>query len=108
MLFTADEVRNMLECSSHHYDAICKEVGKRGGFLYGLKNQFVEYPDEEKIPCKLSFHQIDTLCKILEGHGADLDLAWKLKMILKDINEEWRRIAGVRSALEDYEDARTD
>ena len=81
LLFTADEVCNMMECSESHYDHLCQRVGQHGGFLYGLNNRFVGDLAEEDLakgtqsPFKLSFREIDTLCKILEGPGADVELA---------------------------------
>lgn len=98
LLFTADEVRSLLKCSAEHDDGHCRSVSKQDEFLWGMKNCFVGELAEEDLanghqsPYKLSFREVDTLCKILEGPGANVELAWKLKQILKDINEEYQRI----------------
>ncbi len=94
LLFTADEVRNMLKCSSEHYDGVCRQAGECGGFLWGLKTRFIEFEDDENVStARLVFREVDTLCKILEGPGADVELAWKLNQVLKEINEEFSRIS---------------
>ncbi len=98
LIFTADEVRHLLDMSANHYDCHCRGVSKQGGFLWGMKTRFIEWAEDGKddnydpAPCKLSFWEVDTLCKILEGPGADLDLASALGQVCRDINEASRKV----------------
>jgi hypothetical protein len=98
VLFTADEVRNLMKCSREHYDYKCKAAGCQGGFLYGLNNRFVVFPEEDgpdeqnDTPAKLSWHEVDTLCKILEGPSADPELAGAVRRMLSSMSDESRRL----------------
>jgi hypothetical protein len=96
VLFTPEEVKNMMKCSSEHYDHLCKEAGVVGGCVYGLNNRFVVFPDEDgeenRVPALLTHSEVDLLCKILEGHSADQHLYWNMKRLMVSLNKESIRL----------------
>lgn len=49
--------------SSVHYDGVCKDATKVGGFIYGWKNARASV---EATTVRASFREIDTCLKILE------------------------------------------
>jgi len=92
--FSPEEIALLLECSEKHYDSVCKEAGRVGGFLYGLKNWMENV--KESTAHDLTFREIDTLAKISEiGHyfqdPAKKELAYKLNAgfsrILRQLNQ---------------------
>lgn len=58
--FSASDVNLLMEWSKAHYDAACKQVGQRTGWLYGLSNSAPDYKHT------LTWRQLDTLRKICE------------------------------------------
>ena len=100
VFFTAKEVKNMMHCSVTHYDGVCQDAGQHGGFLYGLNNRFVVFPSEDaddpdrlpSAPAKLSWRQVDCLCKILESTSADPGLAWAMRELIADMRIELERL----------------
>lgn len=96
MIFTPKEVTNMMLCSKHHYDDKCKMAGEHGGFLYGMNNVFVVFmedrDDDYQPSYSLDIRQVDTLCKILESREADQSLAWNMRMLGKEMNEEYLKL----------------
>lgn len=71
--FTLGEAELLLKCSKHHYDGVCKmassngsEPGRNGkpGLVQGIVNAIKNVGEE----CEhdLSFHDLDTMAKILE------------------------------------------
>lgn len=108
--FTKEEVELMMKLSALHYDAHCREVGKVGGFLFGLNNRYVlEVPEVVAAvgnTASLSFRQIDTLCKILEqihvaktteapGHDEEFGLGLRLRGFLEECLLRLSNIAGL-------------
>lgn len=59
----------LIKCSSHHYDMVCKDASKVGGFIYGWKNSMDFHKDlgDGYLPCKASWRDLDCCMKILEG-----------------------------------------
>jgi hypothetical protein len=102
VFFTPEEIKNLMHCSVTHYDYKCKAAGQHGGFLYGLNNRFVLWPAEEaddpdrlpSAPAKLSWREVDTLCKILESPSADPGLAWAMRELIVDMRIELERLYG--------------
>ena len=96
VIFTPEEIKNMMECSVTHYDDKCWRAGQEGGFLYGLNNRFVVFVDEdgdrEPVPAKVSFRNVDTLCKILESPSADKDLRMAMRELIVDMGIELGRL----------------
>lgn len=94
LLLTVVEVAILMVLSERHYDGHCKSVGKSGGFLYGLSNM-VEWAKEEDrdIPSLLTWHQVDTLCKILEQARGQIQVALYMAMsqLLSSMSNEERR-----------------
>ena len=98
LLFTAKEVKNMMHCSVTHYDHKCWAAGQHGGFLYGLNNRFVVFPEDDEsgevrnTPSKVSYRDVDTLCKILENPGADRELAEAMRGLMLEMSGEITRV----------------
>lgn len=97
VFFTPEEVKNMMHCSVTHYDYKCQSAGMRGGFLYGLNNRFVVFPAEDgaevdDTPAKVTYREVDTLCKILENPRADKDLAFAMRELIVEMGEELGRL----------------
>ena len=96
VLFTVEEIKNMMHCSVTHYDYKCKAAGQHGGFLYGLNNRFVIFTaeDDERndTPAKITLREVDTLCKILESPSADKDLARAMRDLGREMCDERRRL----------------
>jgi hypothetical protein len=97
VLFTSEEVKNLMECSVTHYDDKCWRAGQHGGFLFGLNNRFVVFPAEEgaednDVPSKITFREVDTLCKILESPRADKDLRMAMRELIVEMGEELGRL----------------
>jgi len=57
------ELELLAECSLKHYDSVCVNAGKPGGFLFGMVNVFFASPNEKH---QLSWRELDTLAKIAE------------------------------------------
>ena len=57
--------------SSHHYDGVCKDASRVGGFVYGWINHLSfndgKSTDGEPVKVRGEFRQLDTCMKILEG-----------------------------------------
>ena len=97
VLFTPKEVKNMMECSVTHYDDKCWRAGQQGGFLFGLNNRFVVFPREDgaevnNVPAKITYRDVDTLCKILESPSADKDLRMAMRELIVEMGEELGRL----------------
>lgn len=111
LAFEREEVMLLMRLSATHYDAHCREVGKVGGFLFGLNNRYVlEVPEVVAAvgnTCRLSFREVDTLCKILEAaiysrpissfkdDKNKLELAEELKHQLHECLARLNAVAGV-------------
>ncbi len=106
LTFTKEEVELLMKLSASHYDAHCREVGKVGGFLFGLNNRYVvEVPEVVALgnTVSLSFREIDTLCKILEQlnfapHDA-AELGWQLKDQLHDCLLRISNVCGLQQEV---------
>lgn len=84
--FSACDVNLLMEWSRAHYDGVCKDVGKRGGFLYGLTFAGPDYR------IRLKFREIDTLRKICEvgtiaGNPLSISMSHELLQIMKKMND---------------------
>jgi hypothetical protein len=99
--FTLDEIEHLIALSVRHYDGYCKSVGQVGGFLYGYHvamTMGVNHPDDdppiEPPPRRVSAHEADTMCKLLELPSADPELAHSMRTLLANLNAETRRVNG--------------
>lgn len=68
LIFSAEDVSVLMECSAAHYDWKCKQAGKVGGFVYGLMNRV----DQSKAEAVMEFGEIDIMAKIVEMPPAHL------------------------------------
>lgn len=67
VFLTVAEVEILMKCSAGHYDGVCQQAGKPGGFIYGFHNQAMYFPgDKAEISVKLSWRELDLLAKVLE------------------------------------------
>jgi hypothetical protein len=91
---TKAEVEHMIKCSEHHYDLKCQQASQQGGFLYGWCKRFEWGNEVEEV--RVDWDMMDTLCKILEGEqylvSSDLHLCFKCCQLLKQMQEEERRV----------------
>lgn len=113
LTFTKEEVELLMRLSAMHYDAHCREVGKVGGFLFGMNNRYVlEVPEVVALgdEMTLAFRDIDTLCKILESaiyerpistgrEGLSLELAEDLADGLRDCLNRLNAVAGLQQEI---------
>ena len=101
--FSMGELRLMLKCSEHHYDARCKEAsaehisyeGNRPGFLRGMYN--CRKNAGTRWEHVLTFSELDTLAKILEqghfhvdtevGKGRLAGLQFGIRRVLQSLND---------------------
>lgn len=66
--FNEAEVDRLIDCSQHHYDSKCRSLGRQGGFLFGMKNEFLmEDIPSEKGTWTLSLSDLNILAKIIEN-----------------------------------------
>jgi len=98
--FEQPEIALLLHLSSVHYDWKCKAAGQEGGFLFQISGCVANVPDFDH---RLSFGEIDTMCKILEISSLLKDdasriqamgLMIRFKRLLNAINAEYRRLNG--------------
>lgn len=89
---TDEQLYVLQTLSSVHYDGVCKQAAKLGGFIYGWTNARAFTKDAN---LKASWRELDTCCKILEGIGPPLnadeedvarDLAQKFHAALSHAN----------------------
>jgi len=95
VIFTRADVDSLMELSASHYDGKCKAAGKVGGFLYGIHNAVCVLPDaSEEFPRRLSWDNVDTLCKILEQSRTDeqAELYLAMRAMLSEMSDEQRRM----------------
>lgn len=95
VILTPDETKSLHSLSASHYDWRCIHAGKVGGFIHGLMNCFVWFEVEgDIVPSKLSWDQVDTLCKILEQSRTDDQRAlyWEMRKLLSSMSDEQRRL----------------
>lgn len=70
---TEQQVKVLMWCSEHHYDAVCRSYSAVGGAVYGWRiyvDWYAERPavyNDEYLPCQASWSDLDICCKILEG-----------------------------------------
>lgn len=69
-----EELEAAIECANHHYDSVCQQTAKPGGFLYGGWNQIkfeelegkFEAQQGPKANLSLTSRELGTFCKVLE------------------------------------------
>lgn len=71
LLISRDELQTLLECSSLHYDGVCRSASVVGGFLYGWNIHMIYSHEEGSTPLTevtvlAIWTQLDTCLKILE------------------------------------------
>lgn len=110
---TGKELRILLNSALNHYDGVCQQSAKPGGFLYGMKNKFIldkcvddfgvvqrqllEFNDLDDQVCEytLTSHELDTLCKIAEQEPRSgeplVGLLYPLSQMMLRVNQEYAR-----------------
>ena len=63
---TPQELETLVFCSTSHYDGVCKDASKVGGFLYGWTNMAPEDKTAD-IWVSCTGHELQTCMKILES-----------------------------------------
>ncbi len=85
--FTREEVESLILLSERHHDYKCRELSRRGGVLYGMRNMFDKDGDRDvTIAYRLDAGTADLLAKVAEYDPMLL----KLVRIVKMLNQEWR------------------
>lgn len=99
---TQAQVDLLMKLSELHYDFVCKQASKPGGFLMGWKNCVQYFPDSE---VSGSFRDLDTALKILECAEVFRDqwaVMWSIRMpfmqALARANEELPKVEFVVEA----------
>ena len=100
VFLTGQEVYDLWNAATHHYDSHCKSYAKQGGLIFGFLNVLETDPEapvlndiERKgFEVVLPFRELDTLCKICEmmPHvtGCKSQGLWfEIKQTLRQINE---------------------
>lgn len=63
---TNAQARTLQKWALHHYDWVCQQAGKYGGFIYGWVN-FTACDDQATTaPCRAAWREADTVLKICE------------------------------------------
>ncbi len=62
--FSLAEIGLLMQCSASHYDSVCRQASKVGGFLYGMNNRATH---DAMALHSLTFRELDTLAKINEA-----------------------------------------
>lgn len=91
---TRKEHTHLMMLSQKHYDGHCQSVSKpgRGSFLYGWQWHFVGEEETEVIKSRITWREFDTLCKIVEGVGADPQLIQDIHNLFLKLREETARL----------------
>jgi hypothetical protein len=63
---TKEHVLLLMKLSSCHYDSRCKNASQPRGFLFGWNNILGLTPDGETLPIRATWHELDTVLKIIE------------------------------------------
>ena len=87
--FTWAEVESLALLSERHYDHKCRELGKEGGVLHGMRNMFEAKGKGAVIVYRLDGYAADMLAKTAE---ADPALLLRLTNVSRQINGEWRKV----------------
>lgn len=103
-----DQLRILLWCSEHHYDAVCKGASRVGGFIYGWKGRLTWIWDNplafSGYGCHADATSLDICCKILEGTfglpESDRQIAIKLSRRFKDCLEQSSKIHELKFDVE--------
>lgn len=68
--FSVKQLQTLLIFSANHYDGVCKEASKTGGFILGWYNSALYHAQDKDSSwpyfCRATLRQVDTVCKILE------------------------------------------
>lgn len=99
---TRPELRELIECSKHHYDHTCRAASERGGILYrylfwfddGQGGDPLDGDPEETKAEKLSSRDLDLLVKMTELPMTPLagKLHVQLKMLLIEAGNAYRDV----------------
>ena len=86
--FDVEHLREMAEC---HYDHKCKSLNL--GLLRGWGNQFRAAPlDQARLEVEVTERELQTLCKVLEGPLANIELRSRFNQLLRDVHRELDRL----------------
>lgn len=122
---TREEVEHFRTLSASHYDGKCRSASAPGGFLFGWRNHFDWWEKApivsggptviEKTPTTedlaetasvlVTWHQMDTLCKILEGEQFQsqkpLRMYGVIRKFLLDMRKESEKVNGQYAEADD-------
>ena len=87
--FSREDVEHLIDLSRQHYDHKVRSLSSVGGLLFGMRNQCM-FGGPRTV--QLSTRELDTLCKAVEGTGADYALRGKLRDLLSEAQEKYREL----------------
>lgn len=94
--YTRTDLNILLKCAATHYDTVCKNAGKVGGFLHGMGTVlgFEEDEGSKEAEYTVTNRQLDTLCKIMENQDTveEAALYLVLRRLIQQAGEEYRRL----------------
>lgn len=102
---TRDQLLNMLECAKSHYDRACVEAGEPRGFLWGWRNQMLDWKtlgDGDKLldetNVDVTTRQLDLLLKILESPSSTPGLHASVGEVYDVLSSESKRVNDLQAA----------
>lgn len=89
-------ITTISELAYHHYDGVCRNAAKNGGFIYGWKNS-ITWAAPDPVIVIASQRELATLGKVLEMANFNKDHA-------KQVAQLWFNITqAMKAANEQYE-----
>jgi len=87
------DVEHLKVMAESHYDAKCRSLASPGGLLYGWVNQIrVDRSSWAQLEVEVTERELQSICKVLEGPLAHLELRARFNQLLKEVHRELARI----------------
>ena len=93
--FTVPELEVLEDCSSKHYDGVCRSLTEQGGAIRNIRNSMSlnEGPLDESAVHFLSFRDLDLFGKLLEvsvsfSDAKAIEVASELSRSLSELRQE--------------------
>jgi hypothetical protein len=94
--YTRVDLDILLRLSKAHYDTVCKQASQVGGFLYGMSTflGFEEKDGRTEGDYRLTYRQLDTICKITEACDTPEETALHetVRQLLRESGEVYRTL----------------
>jgi hypothetical protein len=76
--------------AEHHYDGVCKSIGRQGGWLYGVDNSLAFTGAAEQTTA-LSWREADTALKVMEMRRYHTNLSAPAVLALEGFDRSLRK-----------------